>query len=211
MKVVYLLNRYGILCGQTVFGIQLSGIFAEALKHVGSCHFRYDMVHPLTFSAALWGFFNILYYTHVIFSGICASSVYIMSGLCIFWHPLDLVLLRAWIVWSGNRHVLKSIAVGYITALISVFAGVAKRETIFDGKSFVCGLWIETAEVIIRSGPCRRLVSSTCTRQVTSQNLYSPVEAPTDFSVSSLITYVDNRLRTMLSGSFILLAWCLRH
>ena len=208
MKIVYLLNRYGVLCGQTVYVAQLLGIFAEPLKHVGPCH--YDIVRSLTCSAALWGFFNILYYTHAIFSGICTSSVYIMSGLCIFKHPLDLVLLRAWIVWSGNQHVLKSIAVGYIAALISVFAGLTRRETVFDSKSFVCGLWIETTEVTIRSGSCRRLVLSTRTRQVTSQNFYSHVEAPADFSVSSLsITYTDNRLRTMLSGSFILQAWCL--
>ena len=37
MKVAYLLNRYGILFGQTVVGINATGLFAGAWQHVGLC------------------------------------------------------------------------------------------------------------------------------------------------------------------------------
>jgi len=37
MKVAYLLNRYGTLFGQTIVGINASGLFAGAWQHVSLC------------------------------------------------------------------------------------------------------------------------------------------------------------------------------
>ena len=37
MKIIYLLKRYGILFGQTVFGIQVSGLYPEVWREVGPC------------------------------------------------------------------------------------------------------------------------------------------------------------------------------
>ena len=68
------------------------------------------------------------------------------STASLFMHiltPVDLVLLRAWALWGGSRHVLGSIIVGYTAALISIVAGITDHDDIGHSGLFTSRLWID--------------------------------------------------------------------
>ncbi|KIM62514.1 hypothetical protein SCLCIDRAFT_805086 [Scleroderma citrinum Foug A] len=120
VKIIYLLKRYGILFGQTVFGIQVSGLYPEVWREVGPC--------ALVCIACL-----------LLLLQVCKGY-----GIFVAMHHLlsrefahNLVLLRTWALWGGSRRVPSSVIVGYIVTLISIIVGIAYHEDLLDIKLVV--------------------------------------------------------------------------